>query len=107
MRLATDRRFAHRIAVERPAKLRRRVSTHFEHAHTVNVSTTGALLEIESMRPVSVGETLSIAVAWDNAPLIGAGAFVPAKVVRADRTDDRKQRIALTFIQPEAVALAA
>ncbi len=108
MRLATaDRRLAHRIAVDRPAKLRRRAGHQFEQARTLNVSTTGALLEVESLRPVAVGEALAVAVAWDNGPVISAQAFQTAQVVRAERLDDRRQRVAVTFVRSHAVSLAA
>jgi hypothetical protein len=107
MRLAPDdRRHAARIAVERSCRLRRQIAARFEHAHTLNVSTSGALLEITSHIPVSIGESLALAVAWDGAPLIRNDSFVQARVIRADSTGDTTQRVAIAFATAAAEPLA-
>jgi hypothetical protein len=112
MRLtSTDRRHAARIAVDRSCRLRRQggpaTGGRFEHARTINVSTSGALIEIGSAAPIAPGESLALAVAWDGMPVIRSDAFVQARVVRADRAENGAQRVAVRFAATEPVAMAA
>ena len=106
-----DRRRAPRLALDRPAKIARHAAARYEPAITVNVSTSGALLDIVSARPVTVGERLGVAVAWAREGLISSTNVLPAKVVRCDGPgdgpSDRAQRIAVEFLVPAEVELAA
>lgn len=102
----SERRQAARVAIDRPCRLRRRGGFRFEHAHTLDVSTRGAMIELESTAPVILGEPLMVAVSWNNAPVVSGNSFVPARVVRAEPTGPRTQRVGVQFDIAEA-ALAA
>ncbi len=102
-----DRRTATRMPVQRACRLRRQTGLVFGAARTVNVSTRGALLELDAPRPLTKGERLSVAVAWDNGPMVGASSFVPARVVRADLNDQGRQTVALQFDHSDDLAIAA
>lgn len=111
MRLAQERRRAARIDVARACRVRRQAGLAFGTARTINMSTGGALLEVDSTRPIAPGERLAVAVAWDSGPLVGSSSFVPARVIRAteaasDQGTSRRQQVAIQFEAAEA-ALAA
>jgi c-di-GMP-binding flagellar brake protein YcgR len=101
-----ERRQAARLPIDRPAKVARHSSARYEPATTVNVSTTGALLEVRSARPVAVGERMGVAVAWAQEGLIASTQVLPAMVVRADAISADRQRVAVQFLATAEVELA-
>ncbi|MGD9689256.1 MAG: PilZ domain-containing protein [Phycisphaerales bacterium] len=106
----SERRQAARVAIERPCRLRRRSGARFEHARTLDVSTRGALIELDSTHPASPGDSISVAVAWNRSPVVTGSSFVSARVVRADATGPRSQRLGVEFVGTAAAdtpALAA
>ncbi len=112
MSLPLERRHADRLAVDKPVKVQRASSGRFDAARTVNVSASGALIEVHSPRSLNAGERLSLAIAAQSSVILKARAFVPARVVRVlGAGEGASQRIAVEFLQvaseSSAVALAA
>lgn len=102
----SERRAFVRLAIDRPCKVRRH-SARFEQAHTLNVSTGGALLELRTPRAVTIDERLSVAVAWDDSPVLAHQALLPARVVRVDIADDGRQVVAVEYLHQHEHTLAA
>jgi len=102
-----ERRIADRTDITRPCKLQRRGASPFDSASTINLSTSGALLEIRTARPPAVGEQLAVAVAWTSSPVINSDSLVPARVIRSTPIDANRARVAVEFLRSHALILAA
>lgn len=112
MSLPLERRHADRLAVDKPVKVQRASAARFEAARTVNVSASGALIELHSPRAIGAGERLALAIAAQPSVVLKARAFVPARVVRVRGPGAHgSQRIAVEFLRAEheadTLALAA
>ncbi|MGQ0627125.1 MAG: PilZ domain-containing protein [Phycisphaerales bacterium] len=100
-----DRRVADRTPVHRPCKLQRRAGSPFDQARTINLSTTGALIELRTSRTIPVaGEELAVAVAWTPSPLLKTGDLVPARVIRATPREPLTCEVAIEFLRARALA---
>ncbi len=113
MSLPLERRQADRLSVDKPVKVQRASAARYDAARTLNVSSTGALIEIRSPRPLGAGERLALAIAPGAAVVLKSRAFVPARVVRTlpGAGTDGAQRVAIEFLrsaeQREPATLAA
>lgn len=91
-----ERRDGPRVRVQRGAKLSVNGGAgRFLPARTVNVSARGVLLEVESARPLEIGQGACVAIQWQNAALLRAGGMLPGCIVRTERTGPAGQRIAI------------
>lgn len=104
MTTQTNRRVHPRSAVALECKLRRPMVPRYDAATTGDVSAGGASLDIRGSRPLSVGETVELAVNWTDRALLVSGDMVRARVVRAGPMLDRVQRVAVAFDQPQQQA---
>ncbi len=108
-----DRRVAERVDIDRPCKLQRKTASPFDRAKTINLSTSGALIELRTSRPPVAGEEVSVAVAWTKSPVIGRDTLVPARVIRsiqrpaADWREGQITEVAVEFLRERAMAAAA
>lgn len=102
-----ERRLSARQSVERPCKVFRRGTQKYVSAITQDVSATGALLEIRSLRPVVAGEKIDVGVAWSHSPILLEDALMEARVVRVVALAGDRQSVAVQFENASEVALAA
>jgi hypothetical protein len=102
-----ERRQHKRFPIARPGKIFRRSTQQYAAIVTRNLSASGALLEIESERPFGPGELLDLAVAFRSQPVVSAASLTRAIVVHTRALGDRRQAVAVRYIQPEPIAAAA
>ncbi|MBY0457330.1 MAG: PilZ domain-containing protein [Gemmataceae bacterium] len=74
---------------------------------TADVSIGGVLLELNSARPLNIGDRIDVGVAWTGAPILPGERLVPSRVVRVHARRDGVQRLALVFVESQAMAAAA
>lgn len=99
-----DRRKYTRHNADLGCKLLRPSLARYLAARTDDISCGGAMMTIETTRPLIEGEQIEIGVSWKPSGLIRTRNLVPATVVRATPLLDNRQRIAVAFEQPQAEA---
>ncbi len=102
---ARDQRSHARRPVVRPARVLHSPSRKYAWAETVNLSPGGALLRVESSRPMSPGDLVHVGIAWTSDPVLKRREMVTARVTRVARAPGLGQAVAVEFA--EAVPLAA
>jgi hypothetical protein len=107
MATTMERRLHARQNVTRPCTLFRRRTQRFVAARTCDVSSGGALIEIESARPLVEGETLDVGIAWTPSPVLSSNSLVEAKIVRILQRDATHQLVAVRFDQSDVLAAVA
>ena len=101
--VTTDRRQGSRCPISRPAKLRCLQSGKYMAGRTRNISTTGALLEVDRPSLLVSGQRLAVGIAWtrrDN--LLHHEHLVQATVVRSLGLG-KIQHVALQFDLPQSL----
>jgi hypothetical protein len=107
MRLATDdRRRWDRFDVVKPAKVFLPGAARFAAARTCNLSRGGALLTVESTRPLAPGDPIEVGVFSARAPVLAAACMLRGRVTRAELFEADRQLVAVRFDAP-LVQLAA
>jgi len=103
------RRAARRVAVH-ACKLRHAEGLRYVTAQTRDVSEGGALVTLETSRPLSEGQEISIAIDFAGRAVLTQGQMVEAKVVRAGPVLNRMQTVAVAFrecvVMPGVAAVA-
>lgn len=84
----------------RACKVRDAEALRYATAHTLDVSEGGALVVLETARPVSEGQEVSLAIDFEGRSVLTQGQMVEAKVVRAGPVLNRRQTVALAFRVP-------
>lgn len=107
MRLSSERRQSERLSVERPVKLRREAAGRFDVARTVNISQTGALIEVHCSRPLNPGERVALAIAPAQSAVLKAAHMIPARVVRASPSSVAVEFLAINLDSLPAGAAGA
>lgn len=107
MATARERRLHARQTVARPCTLFRRRTQRFVAARTRDISHGGALIEIESARPLVEGETIELGVAWTSSPIIAETTLIEAKVVRVIDEEPGRQTVAVRFDHADILAAVA
>ncbi|CAG1001602.1 hypothetical protein PHYC_02928 [Phycisphaerales bacterium] len=102
-----DRRRHERLAVTRPCKIYHAGSARYLSGYTRDLSASGALLEIDSPRPVNPDDILDVLVAWNDRALLHERDQIPARVTRVLRTDSPRQFVAVAFSQVQHAAIRA
>ncbi|MBC7834529.1 MAG: PilZ domain-containing protein [Phycisphaerales bacterium] len=102
-----DRRLHARQPVDRPGTVFRRSTLRYAAALTCDISTGGVLLELQTPRPVRLGEEVEVGIAWTRSPVISRAALVEGKVVRVTDLGDNRQRVAVEFANRAMLATAA
>lgn len=95
-----NRRKHHRFGLVRSSKVFRRASNTFVPAVTVNLSVGGALIETAAARPFEVGEIIDLGVAFRGVAAVEQASMQQAIVVRAASIDDRRQTVAVRYLNP-------
>lgn len=101
---AADRRRNKRFPVARPGKAFRRATQQYAAVMSRNLSVGGALLEVQTARPIGVGELMDVAIAFRDRPVLQSESLVSAIVTRADPVSEGRQTVAVRYIEPVAMA---
>ena len=103
MRLTTDdRRRWDRTDLVKPAKVFLPAAARFVAARTCNVSRGGALLTVESARPLAPGDPIEVSVYFTRLPVIPSECMLRGTVTRAELFDTDRQLVAVRFDDPLA-----
>lgn len=94
---ARERRRHDRLALARACKLRAQRDLRYQPARTRDISAGGALLELDSPRPLAEGQSIAIAIDFAGRSLLTQEQVVEAKVVRAGPVLNRRQTVAVAF----------
>ena len=101
--ITTDRRHGRRLPISRPAKLRCLTTGKYMAGLTHNISTTGAMLEVDRPCLLVNGQRLAVGIAWtrrDN--LLHHEQLVQATVVRSLGLG-KVQHVAVQFDTPQTM----
>ncbi len=96
-----ERRRHERNIMVRPCKLRDRRSLLFSAGETHDVSSSGAMLRVDSARSFSPGDEVDLAVAWNHDAILAADGLVRARVRRVIPIDFHHQSLAVEFQRVE------
>lgn len=107
MATTKERRLYARQNVIRPCTVFRRRTQRFVAARTRDISAGGALVEVDSARPLVEGETIDVGVAWTASPVIAESSLVEAKVVRVIEQLPGRQTVAVRFDLADVLAAVA
>ena len=99
-----DRRTHARADALLGCKILRPAVARYLSARTADVSAGGALLEIDTTRPLIEGEDIEIGVAWTGSGLLSTRDLVTARVVRTSPMHDNRQKVAVRFARIQAPA---
>lgn len=95
--MINDRRAHDREACEIAVKLRRSANATYSCGRTLDLSISGAGIELLGPREAHEGERIAIAFENLRCPVTRAARMVGAQVVRAEPMHDGRQRIAIRF----------
>ena len=104
---AAERRQHVRTPVARPCKAFHRASRTYIAGRTGDLSAGGALIFIESTRPLMEGEELDLVVAWDRRAVLPADSLRRARVVRIGPGLEGRRAVGIRFVEEHAAAIAA
>ncbi len=102
-----DRRQHARLNISRPAKVYLPRANQFVPGSTRDVSVGGLLLEVRSPRPLNIGDTLDVGVAWTREAVLSTARMLHGRVVRVQTRSDGQQSLAVEFVQAQRLAAAA
>ena len=102
-----DRRTHRRFPVSRPGKIFRRATQQYTPATTCNLSLGGALLEIDTDRPLAAGELVDLAIAYREQTILPATMLQPAIVTRVATSPSGRQCVAVRYLDRGTLSLAA
>ncbi len=97
LELKPERRVAERIELKRLAKVMHHPSHRYLPASTRNISTTGALIEVVTTRPLAAGDNLDVFVDFDDTKVLDNSNAVSATIIRVQEWTDERQTIAIHF----------
>ena len=103
MQTGKDRRRHPRRPLSAACKVRDAEALRYAVAHTLDLSEGGALMSLETARPLIEGQDVSVAIDFEGRAVLTQGQMVEAKVVRAGPVLNRRQTVALSFRVPVAM----
>ncbi len=98
----TERRTYPRTETEISCKLRRSARTLYNAGRTIDLTASGASLELASSRHAEVGERVAVAFACITCPVTNAAKMVGGRVVRVGPVFHGRQQIAIEFDAPQS-----
>lgn len=101
--LGKDRRRHMRRQSAHCCKLKQAESLRYVTAHTQDLCEGGALLTLETSRPMAEGQDVSIAIDFQGRAVLTQAQMVEAKIVRAGPVLNRLQTVAIAFRVPVAM----
>lgn len=102
-----DRRRHPRHDVSLACKVYHPASRRFAAARTRNLSIGGALLRVQTGRPLLPGEPIDVALSLEPKPILAATTMAGARVIRSLPIGDAAQELAVEFDEPISLARAA
>jgi hypothetical protein len=96
-----ERRAFPRTETEIHCKLRRSARTLFNAGRTLDLSASGASLELTSPRTAKIGERVAIAFSCITCPVTKSAKMIGASVVRVGPVLNGRQEIAIAFDAPQ------
>lgn len=96
-RAGPERRQHPRSPITRPCKLFRCATGRYESGQIVNLSSSGALVEVVAPRPLAQGDRVRLGVLWSGAGVLRDDRLLEARVVRSHRSDNGRQTVAVEF----------
>lgn len=103
----TDRRGSPRQPIDLGCKVFHHASLRFQAGRSVDISSTGALVEIALGRTLAVGDRVDVAIDWTRCGLLASESLVRGRVVRAQRRPGGFQRLAVAFDSTIEIKAAA
>jgi hypothetical protein len=101
-----DRRSHKRFEVDRPGKLFRESNRQFIPVVSKDLSFGGALLEAETDRPFTAGETVDVGMALNKRAVVPSTGLLRGIVVRTEAIGEQRQLLAVRYIHREGLAAA-
>ncbi|MFM9995468.1 MAG: PilZ domain-containing protein [Phycisphaerales bacterium] len=102
-----DRRRHQRHGIVTMCKIYHPASRRFAAGRTKDLSASGALLCVETARPLLAGEAIDLAISLDPKPLLASTTMIRSKVIRSLPIGDTAQELAVEFDRLIDVAQAA
>ena len=99
--IGAERRRSPRNPVERLCKVFHGPTRRYLTAVTRDVSAGGALVTVESPRPLQVGDTIEVLIAWHHRAILSSSDQIEATVTRT-LFQGAKQIVAIRFAPCEA-----
>jgi len=90
-----------RRSVEIACKIRCPGTGRYLQAHTSDVSSGGALLTVQTPRPLADGQRVDVALRDDGRAIISKAELIPAHIVRSSARLERRQVVAVQFDRPQ------
>ncbi len=105
--VCTERRHSERVECKRPCKVLHPASMRYMAARTLDLSATGALLELSHHRPLNTGDRVDVLIDWDQRGVVARDTTVEATIVRLGTPEGLRQRVGVSFLTEQALPLAA
>ncbi|MFK7883320.1 MAG: PilZ domain-containing protein [Phycisphaerales bacterium] len=96
-----ERRRFERADTEIACKVRRTARTVFSPGRTINVSASGAAIELRGPREACIGERIAVAFEHAQCPVTRAAHMVTATIVRVIDAGEGLQQVGLSFDTPQ------
>jgi c-di-GMP-binding flagellar brake protein YcgR len=93
----SERRKHTRMYVRKPCKIFHRQTRQYLAASTHDFSIGGAMVWLESARPLTVGDEIELIVGWGASAIVTADAGVVGQVLRVLPMSEGKQAAAIRF----------
>lgn len=100
-KLGEDRRGTPRMQVERLCKVFHEPTRRYLTGVTRDVSAGGALVTVESPRPLQVGDSIEILIAWHHRAILSSSDQIEARVIRT-LFEGARQVVAVRFAESES-----
>jgi hypothetical protein len=102
-----ERRRNDRYPLVKPVKFRCESTGRYVGGKTLNVSITGALVEVGSGSSLTAGDRVCFGIAWSQRnAVLNSDYLVPATVLRSTR-DEQGTSVAIQFDRPQRISAAA
>lgn len=102
-----DRRRFRRTPVDRAGKVYIRHALRYLPVRALDVSLGGLLLEIETDRPLHVGEPLDVIIGDGHSAVVTDDDVVEARIAHVHTREDGTQHVGLCFAHEGAMAAVA
>ncbi len=108
METTRERRKRKRKVLARSVKIFDSKTHRYQPAHTCNVSSTGAMLQVYGGTHLRIGDNIRMAVDWDESQaMFNNTELLPAVIVRASDEYDGYRDVAVQFAQAREMSLVA
>ncbi len=95
------------MRISRSAKVYNPLTRRYYAANTIDMSRGGMMISISSPRTMLPGDSLDIAVAWDDRVLIPQSSMMRAEVTHVVGRIGEHQAVGVRFTEDHAMSAAA